>query len=38
MTSASSIAKPWPSAAVKHGALPTAQSTSAIAPQERHTT
>ena len=34
MTSASSIAKPWSSDAVRQGAGPTAQSTSAIAPHD----
>lgn len=37
MTSASSIAKPWLSAAVRQGASPTAQSTSTTTPQVRHT-
>ena len=34
MTSASSIAKPWSSDAVRQGAWPTAQSTSAMAPHD----
>src|SRR5918911_1401537 len=38
MTSASSIVKPWSSAAVRQGVVPTAQSTSAMAPHDRHTT
>src|SRR5207247_7526406 len=38
MTSASSIEKPWSSDAVRQGASPSAQSTSAIAPHDRHTT
>ena len=38
MTSASSMTKPESSEATRQGASPTAQSTSAIAPQERHTT
>ncbi|SFF87474.1 hypothetical protein SAMN04488582_104462 [Mycobacterium sp. 455mf] len=38
MTSASSISKPWSCDAVRHGADPAAQSTSAIAPHDRHTT
>src|SRR5579875_627887 len=37
-TSASSIAKPWSSDAVRQGASPTAQSTSATTPHTRHTT
>jgi hypothetical protein len=37
MTSASSIEKPWSSDAVRQGASPTAQSTSATAPHDRHT-
>jgi hypothetical protein len=38
VTSASSIAKPWSSDAVRQGASPTAQSTSATTPHDRHTT
>jgi len=38
MTSASSISKPWSSDAVKQGVVPTAQSTSAMTPHDRHTT
>jgi hypothetical protein len=38
MTSASSIATPWSSDGVKQGVAPTAQSTSAMAPHDRHTT
>jgi hypothetical protein len=38
MTSASSIEKPWWSDAVRQGASPTAQSTSARTPHDRHTT
>src|SRR5216684_3567473 len=38
MTWASSIAKPWFSDASRHGASPTAQSTSATTPHDRHTT
>jgi hypothetical protein len=37
MTSASSIEKPWSSDAVRQGASPTAQSTSATTPHDRHT-
>jgi hypothetical protein len=37
MTSASSMVKPWVSDAVRQGVSPTAQSTSAITPQERQT-
>lgn len=38
MTSASSIEKPWSSDAVRQGASPIAQSTSATAPQDRQMT
>ena len=38
MTWASSIEKPWSSEAVRQGASPTAQSTSATTPHDRHTT
>ena len=37
MTSASSTTKPWASDGSRHGAAPTAQSTSAVSPQLRHT-
>ena len=37
VTSASPIEKPWSSAAVRQGASPTAQSTSATTPHDRHT-
>ena len=38
LVSASSIEKPWSSDAVRQGASPTAQSTSATTPHDRHTT